>query len=89
MEVTSLTIKEMRSMLDKKEISSPELTKAYLDRIKAVDGSLESYITVTESEALSAAEAAQKKIDAGNASPLCGIPLAIKDNICTDGVKTT
>ena len=81
MEVTSLTIKEMRNKLDKKEISSPELTKAYLDRIKAVDGSLESYITVTESEALSAAEAAQKKIDSGKASPLCGIPLAKNNTI--------
>ncbi|MGN0664895.1 MAG: Asp-tRNA(Asn)/Glu-tRNA(Gln) amidotransferase subunit GatA [Huintestinicola sp.] len=89
MEITSLTIKDMRKMLDAKEISSPELTKAYLDRINKIDGSLESYITVTEDQAMAAAEAAQKKINAGEASPLCGIPLAIKDNICTEGVKTT
>ena len=89
MDITSLTVKEMRSKLDKKEISSPELTKAYLERIKNVDGKLESYITVTEEKAMAAAEAAQAKIDAGEASPLCGIPPAIKDNICTEDVKTT
>ncbi|MGN0643053.1 MAG: Asp-tRNA(Asn)/Glu-tRNA(Gln) amidotransferase subunit GatA [Huintestinicola sp.] len=89
MEITSLTIKDMRKMLDSKEISSPELTKAYLDRIASVDEKLESYITVTADSAMAAAEAAQKKIDSGESSPLCGIPLAIKDNICTDGVKTT
>ena len=79
MDITSLTVKEMRSKLDKKEISSPELTKAYLERIKNVDGKLESYITVTEEKAMAAAEAAQAKLDAGEASPLCGIPLAIKE----------
>lgn len=89
MDITSLTVNELRKKLHSKEISSPELTRAYLDRIKAVDGKLESYITVTEEAALAAAEAAQQKLNAGNASPLCGIPMAIKDNICTDGVKTT
>ncbi|MDE7293033.1 MAG: Asp-tRNA(Asn)/Glu-tRNA(Gln) amidotransferase subunit GatA, partial [Oscillospiraceae bacterium] len=89
MDVTSLSVKELRTGLDKKEFSSHEITASYLDRIKKIDGSLESYITVTEEEALTAANEAQKKIDSGEVSPLCGIPLAIKDNICTEGVKTT
>ncbi|MGN1089337.1 MAG: Asp-tRNA(Asn)/Glu-tRNA(Gln) amidotransferase subunit GatA, partial [Huintestinicola sp.] len=61
----------------------------YLERIEAVDGQLESFITVTAEEAKKAAAKAQEKIDKGDASPLCGIPMAIKDNICTDGIKTT
>lgn len=89
MDITALKISDMRSMLDKKEISVSELTDAYLDRINAVDGKVDSYITVTADAAKKAAEKAQEKINNGEASALCGIPLAIKDNICTEGVKTT
>ena len=89
MDITALRISDMRSMLDKKEISVSELTDAYLDRINAVDGKVDSYITVTADAAKKAAEKAQEKINKGEASALCGIPLAIKDNICTEGVKTT
>ena len=89
MDLTALKISDLRSLLDKKELSAKELTDAYLDRIKAVDDKLESYITVTAEAAEKAAEKAQEKINKGEASALCGIPLAIKDNICTDGVKTT
>lgn len=89
MDITALKISELRSMLDKKEISAEELTNAYLNRIESVDGKVESYITVTADAAKNAAKKAQEKIDKGEASALCGIPLAIKDNICTDGVKTT
>lgn len=89
MDITALKIRDMRSMLDKKEISAAELTDAYLERINEIDGSLESYITVTADEAKTAAAKAQQIIDGGNAGALTGIPLAIKDNICTDGVKTT
>ena len=89
MDITALKINDMRTMLDKKEISAKELANAYLERIDAVDGKLESYITVTADEALKAAEKAQEKINKGEASALCGIPLAIKDNICTENIKTT
>lgn len=89
MDITALKISDMRSMLDKKEISAAELTGAYLERIKSVDDKLESYITVTEKTAKKAAKKAQEKINAGEASALCGIPLAIKDNICTEGIRTS
>ncbi|HNX64879.1 MAG TPA: Asp-tRNA(Asn)/Glu-tRNA(Gln) amidotransferase subunit GatA [Oscillospiraceae bacterium] len=89
MDVTSLKISDMREMLDKKEISAAELTSEYIKRIKEFDSKIESYITVTEEIAMEQAKAAQAKIDKGEATALCGIPLAIKDNICTEGVKTT
>lgn len=89
MDITALKIRDMRTMLDKKEVSAAELADAYLARINNIDGKLESYITVTADEAKSAAAKAQEIIDKGEAAPLTGIPMAIKDNICTDGVKTT
>ena len=82
-------IREQRDLLNRHEISVKELTECYLNRIETYDPALQSYITVTKEQAYQDAEAAQKKIDDGTAAPLCGIPLAIKDNICTDGVRTT
>ena len=83
------TIEHLRQMLDQKKISAVELTQDYLDRIRKYDDVLKSYITVTPEQAISDAKKAQEKIDAGKAGMLCGIPFAIKDNICTDGVRTT
>ncbi len=84
-----MKLSDMRKALDSKEISSSELTKAYLENIKKYDDRLECYITVTEEAALAQAEKAQSVIDGGEAQALTGIPLAVKDNICTEGVKTT
>jgi aspartyl-tRNA(Asn)/glutamyl-tRNA(Gln) amidotransferase subunit A len=89
MDITTMGIRDQRTMLDTHQISAKELTECYLNRIETIDPTLQSYITVTKEKALQDAEAAQKKIDAGNAAPLCGIPLAIKDNICTDDIRTT
>ncbi len=89
MDVTSKNISQLRSMLDNKEISATELADAFISRIKKYDSKLQSFITVTEEKALKDAENAQKVINSGNASGLCGIPLAVKDNICTDGIRTT
>lgn len=84
-----ISIGEAREMLDSKKISAKELAETYIGRIKSVDSEVKSFITVTEEQALKQAELAQEKIDKGEASALCGIPVAIKDNICTEGVKTT
>lgn len=89
MDISSIKLRDMRKALDEKKISSAELTKAYLDNIKKYDDKLECYITVTEEGALAQAEKAQIIIDKGEAKDLTGIPLAIKDNICTEGVRTT
>jgi aspartyl-tRNA(Asn)/glutamyl-tRNA(Gln) amidotransferase subunit A len=89
MELDSIKLADLRKMLDEKKISSPELTKQYLDRISKYDSKLESFITVTEEKAMKQANEAQKLIDEGKATALTGIPVAIKDNICTEDVLTT
>jgi aspartyl-tRNA(Asn)/glutamyl-tRNA(Gln) amidotransferase subunit A len=89
MNVTRLSIKSLRQALDSKAIGAKELTLAYLSRIENDDPTIEAFITVTKEQALLDAENAQTLIDAGNASPLTGIPAAIKDNLCTKGIKTT
>ncbi len=89
MDLIRTNLRELRKSLDSKEISAAELCGEYFKRIEAVDPELLSYITVTKEKALKDAENAQKLIDEGKATALTGIPLAIKDNICIDGVRTT
>lgn len=84
-----MDLRKLRELLDKKEIGAVELTEKYLDKISDIDNKINSYITVCPETALDMAKAAQKIIDRGDAGALCGIPLSIKDNICTDGIKTT
>ena len=89
MDVTKLKIREMRKLLDKKEVSAVELSTEYINRISKYNDKYQVFITKTEELALESAKKSQATIDAGNAPALCGIPLAIKDNICTEDVKTT
>jgi aspartyl-tRNA(Asn)/glutamyl-tRNA(Gln) amidotransferase subunit A len=84
-----LDIKALREILRKKEISSVELTGFYLDRIKRYDGELLSYIKVTEDEAMDMAKQADAKIAKGEDGRLLGIPLGMKDILCTKGMETT
>lgn len=89
MELKRAKIRDLRKSLDTKEISAAELCGEYFKRIEAIDPQLLSYIMVTKDKAMKDAENAQKIIDAGKSAPLTGIPLAVKDNICIDGVRTT
>ena len=85
----ALTIHEAHQLLKNGEISALELTDALLERIDTVDSRVGAYITVAAELARSQAIQADKAIAAGHCQPLTGIPLAIKDLICTKGLKTT
>ncbi|GAB5082134.1 Asp-tRNA(Asn)/Glu-tRNA(Gln) amidotransferase subunit GatA [Hominimerdicola sp. 21CYCFAH17_S] len=89
MDVSAMKIRDMRKALDERKISVQELANEYLSNIKKNDRNIKSFITVTEELALNQAQQAQKIIDAGESMPLTGIPMAVKDNICTEGIKTT
>jgi aspartyl-tRNA(Asn)/glutamyl-tRNA(Gln) amidotransferase subunit A len=84
-----LSLAELVKGLRDKSFSSVELTEHFLDRIKRLDSSYNSFITVTEERALEQARSADRALAAGNGNPLCGIPIAHKDIFCTAGVKTT
>ena len=83
------TIHEYAELLKQKKLSSVELTKQYLARIEKADAQIGSYITVCPDEALAAAGKADERIAKGEATLLTGIPVGIKDNICTEGITTT
>ncbi len=83
------TIAALINDLQSREISSVELTEAYLQRIKDKDSQYNSYITVTEELALEQAKQADQRLAKGSGEKLTGIPLAHKDIFCTRGVKTS
>ncbi|MCK8785427.1 Asp-tRNA(Asn)/Glu-tRNA(Gln) amidotransferase subunit GatA [Roseomonas sp. NAR14] len=89
MNPTDFTLAGARAALDERAISAEELTRAHLDAIAALNPRLNAYITVTAEQALAQARASDERIARGEAGPLEGIPLAIKDLFCTKGVRTT
>ena len=89
MELHKKPIYELAHHLKNKDISSLELTEVYLERTGAYQQELNAFITVTAVEARKMALEAQKTLDEGKGTPLTGIPMAFKDNMCTKGVKTT
>ncbi len=84
-----MTIHEAHGLLKDKQLSSVELTKACLERIGEVETRVRALVTVTEELALKQAEKADELLADGNTSPLTGIPVLIKDNMCTKGIRTT
>ena len=89
-EIRKLGALEIGAAIKEGKITSVEATRAFLDAIDAKDGEYKSYITVIRDEALAKAAKADEAIKAGTLTgPLAGVPIAIKDNICTKGIKTT
>ena len=88
-ELYALTIHEAQALLASKDISAAALTESILARIEAVEPVVDAYITICRETAHKEARAADRKIAAGKAGPLTGIPIAIKDLICTKGHPTT
>jgi aspartyl-tRNA(Asn)/glutamyl-tRNA(Gln) amidotransferase subunit A len=87
--IHQLTIHEAHDRLAAGEVSAVELTEAVLERITTADNAVKAYLTLTPEEALAQARAADERRAAGEDTPLLGIPLAIKDILCTEGVHTT
>ena len=90
MDAFRLTIHQARSLLDTRALSAQELTRAVLERIRATDGTLHSYVTLDETQALAQAEAADRSLAGSDPPPpLCGIPIAVKDIILTKDLRST
>ncbi len=88
-DLTTLSIDEARALLDGRELSARQLAEVFLARIEATQPRLNTFITVTPESALEQADAADARIAAGEAGPLCGIPIAVKDIILNRGARTT
>ncbi len=89
MDPTRMTIAELGRQLRDREVSAQELLVQHLDRIEGADGDVKAYLRLTESLAGDQARAADRALKAGEAGPLTGIPMAVKDVLCVRGVETT
>ena len=85
----NLTIHQAHQLLKNGEASSLELTRALLEHIARVENKVHAFVTVTEDEALRQAAQADERIKGGDLTPLTGVPVLIKDNMCTRGIATT
>lgn len=89
MDLTPLTIHQLHDLLLRKEIGAKELTRQFLERIENLDPRIHAFLAVQADEALAEADLFDQRRRDLKGSPLAGIPLAIKDVICTRGIRTT
>lgn len=89
-DIPFLSAAELSRLMAAKEVSPVEVAEAYLERIESLDGKLRAYVTVTADAALEAAKKAEQEIAQGNhRGPMHGVPVAVKDQIYTKGIRTT
>lgn len=90
MEITKLTVHELQEKLASGELTSYDITKAYADRIAEKENDVQAFVTELSEEALKQAKKIdEKRARKENKSSLTGIPIGIKDNVCTKGIRTT
>jgi aspartyl-tRNA(Asn)/glutamyl-tRNA(Gln) amidotransferase subunit A len=89
MDLHALTIHELYQLLNTREVSARDVTEAFYHRIEALDDRVHAYLTLTREQALEQADQADRRRQSGETGALLGVPLAIKDVICTEGVRTT
>ena len=90
MDITSMTAVELGKKLRERELSVAEAVNVFFEQIDRVEGDVHSFVTLNREGALKRAEEVQKEIDVGTLTgPLAGVPVAVKDNLCTKGMLTT
>src|SRR3974377_598006 len=90
MNLHQLTIHALHALFVKREVTSREATEAFYRRIKTVDGKIKAYLLLTEEEAFRVADQVDGKIAKGvEIGDLAGVPLGLKDILCTKGIQTT
>jgi aspartyl-tRNA(Asn)/glutamyl-tRNA(Gln) amidotransferase subunit A len=88
-ELYRLGISEIRTLLDRREVSAREAVNSVFRRIDDVEDRVKAFLTLTRERASEMASEAQKQIDSGSKGILLGVPIAVKDNMCTQGIRTT